>query len=243
MSSKAPNLNMVKENSTSINVSNKFCRFCEEEPECDESFWQITNDSPEIIVKALKAGRLRGIACVLGCSNSAFMNSSHLTHLIQALLKRDILVTISGCSHQTAFKDGQLETENYNSVGDGLAEFCGFLEIAPVLYVGSCVDTSRITALSKTLAHYSNHKEHELPIAAVTPQLCRPHQDICGAHSHTHPKSSIKDRALAGLSEIYDTIFTFIDNPENTIENVDSHIHKKRLQLNWCDRYHCSIHS
>ena len=66
--------------------------------------------------------------------------------LIKELIKKDILVLVTGCCTPAAGKAGLLVPRALRMAGPGLKEVCGALGVPPVLHVGSCVDNSRIMA-------------------------------------------------------------------------------------------------
>jgi carbon-monoxide dehydrogenase catalytic subunit len=94
---------------------------------------------------AIIAGRIRGLAGVVGCSNpNVDFEQGHLT-IVKELLANDVLVATTGCNAITCGKHGLLTPEAaFQYAGKGLQEVCQAVGLPPVLHVGSCVDNSRI---------------------------------------------------------------------------------------------------
>lgn len=118
-------------------------------------------------------GRIKGIAAVVGCSNPKVTHDQGHVNLVQELIANDILVVQTGCSAIACSKQGLLLLEAAEKyAGRGLAEVCQALKIPPVLYLGSCVDNSRILiALSKIVeAGGLGNDISELPVAGAAPE-------------------------------------------------------------------------
>ena len=94
---------------------------------------------------AIIAGRIRGLAGVVGCSNpNVDFEEGHRT-VVKELLANDVLVASTGCNAPTCAKPGLLQPEAaFKYAGKGLQEVCRTVGLPPVLHVGSCVDNSRI---------------------------------------------------------------------------------------------------
>jgi carbon-monoxide dehydrogenase catalytic subunit len=98
---------------------------------------------------AIMAGRIRGVAGVVGCNNPRVAQDEGIMYLIREYIKNDVLVVVTGCGAIAAGKHGYLTPEMMEECGKGLKEVCEAVGIPPVLHMGSCVDNSRIlTVLS-----------------------------------------------------------------------------------------------
>jgi len=89
-------------------------------------------------------GRIRGICGVVGCTNPKVRHDWGHTGLIRELIRRDILVVVTGCAQIACGKLGLLMPEAIELAGPGLREVCEAVGLPPVLALGSCVDNSRI---------------------------------------------------------------------------------------------------
>jgi len=96
---------------------------------------------------AVIAGRIRGLAGVVGCNNARVPQDEATNKIIAELIKNDVLVVVTGCAATAAAKDGYLRPEFMEQAGAGLREVCEAIGIPPVVHVGSCVDNSRILTI------------------------------------------------------------------------------------------------
>jgi carbon-monoxide dehydrogenase catalytic subunit len=94
---------------------------------------------------AIIAGRIRGVAAIVGCNNPRSRQDYLHTYVTEELLKQDVLVVQTGCGAIASAKLGLLLGEaGLDKVGPGLREVCETVGIPPVLHMGSCVDNTRI---------------------------------------------------------------------------------------------------
>ncbi len=122
---------------------------------------------------AIAAGRVRGVAGIVGCNNTRFVQDRHHLALVRALLRKDVLVVQTGCSAIASAKAGLLRPEAaLEEVGPGLREVCEAVGIPPVLHMGSCVDNSRILNVCVALVAEGGIGTDlcELPVAAAAPE-------------------------------------------------------------------------
>ncbi len=122
---------------------------------------------------AIIAGRLRGVAGVVGCDNPKMQSgSSHIT-MVKELIKNDVLVVQTGCSAISCAKAGLLKPESaFEFAGKGLQEICEAVGIPPVLHLGSCVDNSRILIACCEMVKEGGigNDLSELPVAGAAPE-------------------------------------------------------------------------
>jgi len=122
---------------------------------------------------AIISGRLRGAVGIVGCNNPKIKHDSGHVLLAKELIKKDVLVVVTGCSAIADAKAGLLKPEAaYEYAGKGLKEICETVGIPPVLHLGSCVDCSRILT---TLCHVINEGGlgediSDLPVAGAAPE-------------------------------------------------------------------------
>ena len=119
------------------------------------------------------AGRLRGAAGVIGCSNPNVEYEEGHIEMVKELLKNDTIVVTTGCNAISCAKHGLLRPEAaLKYCGKGLQEICSAVGIPPVLHVGSCVDNSRILAILANVVAEGGLGEDisELPIAGAAPE-------------------------------------------------------------------------
>lgn len=122
---------------------------------------------------AIIAGRLRGAAGVIGCSNPNTEYEEGHIKMVRELIKNDTLVVTTGCDAITCAKHGLLKPEAaFKYAGKGLQEICRAVGIPPVVHVGSCVDNSRILrTLANMVAEGGLGKDiSDLPVAGAAPE-------------------------------------------------------------------------
>jgi len=126
--------------------------------------------TPEPLVDAIKAGKIRGAVGVVGCNNPKIQQDYGHVMLTRRLIENDILVLVTGCSSIANGKAGQMMPEAAEMAGPGLREVCQALGIPPVLHMGSCVDNTRILVLAAALANYLGVDISQLPLAGAAPE-------------------------------------------------------------------------
>jgi carbon-monoxide dehydrogenase catalytic subunit len=118
------------------------------------------------------AGRIRGVAAVVGCDTPKRIQDEGHLDLVLELIKRDVLVAQTGCSAIACGKAGLLRPEAaLEHAGPGLQEICEAVGIPPVLHVGSCVDNSRLLTVCMEMVKEGGvgRDFSELPVAAAAP--------------------------------------------------------------------------
>ncbi len=102
---------------------------------------------------AIMAGRLRGVAGVVGCNNPRVTQDKGHYDIVKEFLKNDVLVVQTGCGALANAKYGMLLGEAaMEYAGPGLREVCEAIGIPPVLHMGSCVDNTRILTVLTEMA-------------------------------------------------------------------------------------------
>jgi carbon-monoxide dehydrogenase catalytic subunit len=127
--------------------------------------WRPLNDG-------IIAGRIRGVAGVVGCDSPKQVQDQGHLDLVYELLRHDVLVVQTGCSAIACGKAGLLQPEAaFRHAGRGLQEICEATGIPPVLHTGSCVDNSRILTACMEMVREGGvgRSFDELPVAAAAP--------------------------------------------------------------------------
>ena len=119
------------------------------------------------------AGRLRGVAGVVGCNNPKHRHDHGHVEMTKELIANDVLVAVTGCTAVADAKAGLLcpeAAEKY--AGKGLREICRAVGLPPVLHVGSCVDNSRILMVLSNIVAEGGLGESiaDLPAAGAAPE-------------------------------------------------------------------------
>ncbi len=122
---------------------------------------------------AIIAGRIRGAAGVIGCSNPHTEYEENHIKMVKELIGNDVIVVTTGCNAVTCAKHGLLRPESaFKYAGEGLQEVCRAVGIPPVLHLGSCVDNSRILRVLTNIVKEGGlgNDISELPAAGAAPE-------------------------------------------------------------------------
>jgi carbon-monoxide dehydrogenase catalytic subunit len=122
---------------------------------------------------AIIAGRIRGVAAVVGCDNPKLGSGANNIALVKELIRNDVLVVQTGCAATECGKAGLLTPEAaIRYAGEGLREICKAVGIPPVLHTGACVDNSRILIECCEMVKEGGigNGIDELPVAGAAPE-------------------------------------------------------------------------
>ena len=203
---------------------------------------------------AIMAGRIRGVAAIVGCTNARTQHDFMHTYITSELLKQDVLVVETGCSAIANAKLGfLLGDEGLERVGPGLREILETVGIPPVLHMGSCVDNSRIlTVLTQVVEEGGLGDDiDQVPAVGLAPEWMSEKAlsiaTYCvasGAYvimSGANPVGGMEDRVSdstivarylsQGWERLYGGKLEFINDPDEVIRRTLEHIDKKRAAL------------
>ena len=203
---------------------------------------------------AIMAGRIRGVAAIVGCNNPRSSQDYLHTVVVKELLKQDVLVVQTGCGAIASAKLGLLLGEaGLSEVGPGLREICETVGIPPVLHMGSCVDNTRIlTVLTQIVAEGGLGDDiDKVPAVGLAPEwmsekalAIATYCVASGAYvifGGASPISGMPDRVSdsdvvlkyisVGWEKIYGGKLEFIADPQEMINSTLAHIDKKRASL------------
>jgi anaerobic carbon-monoxide dehydrogenase catalytic subunit len=203
---------------------------------------------------AIMAGRIRGVAAIVGCNNPRSQHDYLHTHVVKELLKQDVLVVQTGCGAIASAKLGLLLGEaGLDKVGPGLREVCETVGIPPVLHMGSCVDNSRILTVLTQMVEEGGLGDDidQVPAVGLAPEwmsekalAIATYCVASGAYvifGGSSPISGMPDRVedsdivlryiSAGWEKLYGGKLEFIADVQEMIEKTLEHIDKKRAAL------------
>lgn len=211
---------------------------------CNESVLAALGGSLDPLLEQVKAGNIRGFAAVVGCNNPKFQQDSCNVGIIRELIKRDILVLVTGCVTTAVGKDGLLVPEAASRAGAGLSAVCKALGVPPVLHFGSCVDNSRIIHLCALIANALGVDIADLPVAASAPEWYSEKAAAIGMYAvasgisthlglppHITGSKAVTDLALNGLEGIVGAAFMVEPDPVKAAALIDARISAKRKAL------------
>ena len=203
---------------------------------------------------AIMAGRIRGVAAIVGCNNPRSKQDYMHTYVTQELLKQDVLIVETGCGAIAAAKLGLLLGEaGLEKVGPGLQEVCETVGIPPVLHMGSCVDNTRILTVLTQMVEEGGLGDDidQIPAVGLAPEwmsekalsiatyvVASGGYVIFGGSS---PISGMPDKVAdsdivlhyisEGWEKLYGGKLEFIRDPDEMIRRTLEHIDKKRAAL------------
>ncbi len=196
------------------------------------------------LIDAIKAGKIRGAAGVVGCNNPKIRQDYGHVNLIRKLIANDVLVLTTGCANVAAGKAGLQVPEAKDLAGPGLKEVCSLLGIPPSLHVGSCVDNSRIIVIACALANAIGVDIDKLPLAGAAPEwysekaatiafyaMASGIFTILGVMPPILGSSKVTELATKGLSDIFGACFAVEPDPDKAADLMINHINEKRKGL------------
>lgn len=195
----------------------------------------------------IQAGRIRGVAGVVGCNNPKFtQDESHLA-MVRELIRNDVLVVQTGCSAIACGKGGLLAPEAAERyAGKGLQEICSAVGIPPVLHSGSCVDNTRIlTACAEMVAEGGiGDSFDKLPVAGAAPEwmsekaiaigmyfVASGISVVIGQPLPVEGSEYVVDFLTETLDEHFGATWTFEADPVKAAQAMIDHIDRKRADL------------
>ena len=203
---------------------------------------------------AIMAGRIRGVAAIVGCNNPRSSQDYLHNTVVRELLKNDVLVVQTGCGAIAAGKLGLLLGEaGLSEVGSGLREVCETVGIPPVLHMGSCVDNTRILTVLTQMVEEGGLGDDidQIPAVGLAPEWMSEKALAIAAYcvasgayvifGGASPVSGMPDRVedsdlvlkfiSQGWERLYGGKLEFIPDPQKMIEATLAHIDKKRAAL------------
>ncbi len=122
---------------------------------------------------AIIAGRIRGVAAIVGCDNPKVMATGIHKYLATELIKQDVLIVTTGCGAHACGLAGYLTPElALEMAGPGLREVCEAIGIPPILHLGACVDNSRILTIVSAMAREGGLSDEigGMPAVGIAPE-------------------------------------------------------------------------
>ncbi len=209
-----------------------------------EAVLQALGGSLNPLIEAIKAGKIKGAAGVVGCNNPKIKQDYGHVELIKKLIANDILVLTTGCANVAAGKAGLQLPEAKELAGDGLKEVCGALGIPPSLHVGSCVDNSRIIVIACALANALGVDVSDLPLAGAAPEwysekavaigfyvMATGIFTVLGVMPPILGSKNVTNLAVNGLNDVFGAAFAVEPDPLKAADLIINHIKEKRAKL------------
>ncbi|MFX1588370.1 MAG: anaerobic carbon-monoxide dehydrogenase catalytic subunit, partial [Promethearchaeota archaeon] len=209
-----------------------------------EAILEALGGTVQPLIDAIVAGKIRGIAAIVGCNNPKIKHDFNHVTLTKRLIEKDILVVQTGCAAIANAKAGLLVPEAADQAGEGLKEVAKSLGIPPVLHMGSCVDISRILNVAAAIASVLNVDISDLPVAGAAPEWMSEKAVSIGAYVvssgiftvlGTIPpvlgSKGVTELLTKGLKDVVGASFAVEPDPEKEAELIINHIEEKRKAL------------
>ncbi len=205
------------------------------------------------LIDNISNGNIYGVVAIVGCPNPKERRKLFTEKLVRGLLKRNIMVVVTGCIAHITAQEGFMNPNRIGEmeIGSGLAgvletlgKAAGLKSLPAVLHMGSCVDNSRIGVLLKALSERLNVKVSDLPVVASAPELVAEKAVSIGTWAlglglpvHVAPALRIKGGSTVtgvltdGLKDITGGKLIQEDDPDKAIEEIYETIKQKRIAL------------
>jgi carbon-monoxide dehydrogenase catalytic subunit len=209
-----------------------------------ESIVGALGGTPDPLIDAIKAGKIRGAVGVVGCNNPKIKHDFGHIHLIKNLIANDVLVVDTGCAAVATAKAGFKNSAAATLAGPGLQEICNALGVPPVLHLGSCVDNVRILVLASALANALGTDISALPLAGAAPEwysekaisigvyaVASGIYTVLGPMPPITGSMNVVKLLTQGLEDVVGATFAVEPDPEKAAILIRKHIEKKRAGL------------
>jgi anaerobic carbon-monoxide dehydrogenase catalytic subunit len=203
---------------------------------------------------AIMAGRIRGVAAIVGCNNPRSSQDYLHNYVVKELLQQDVLIVQTGCGAIASAKLGLMLGEaGLEQVGPGLRQVCEAIGIPPVLHMGSCVDNTRILTVLTQMVEEGGLGDDidQVPAVGLAPEWMSEKALAIAAYcvasgayvifGGSSPVGGMPDRVSdsdkvlrylsQGWEELYGGKLEFIPDPDEMIRATLEHIDKKRAAL------------
>ena len=210
-----------------------------------ESVREALGGSWKPLIDAIAAGKIRGIATIVGCTTARYgQGGSNIFRITKGLIEKDILILSGGCTSSVMEYTGLTNPQAAEECGPGLKEVCKALGIPPVLSYGACVDIGKMTQTAKEIADALGVDTNKLPLVIGAPEYLEQKAvaDACTAIAlgwlvHVAPVPSVtgSDLVVKTLTETTETLglgkLTVETSADKTVQIYVDHIEKKRKEL------------
>jgi carbon-monoxide dehydrogenase catalytic subunit len=209
-----------------------------------EAILDALGGSLDPLIDAIKSGKIKGIAALVGCNNPKVTQDRSHVEMTKKLIENDVLVVQTGCSAIANAKAGILVPEAADMAGEGLKGICKTMGIPPVLHMGSCVDISRILVVTSEIAKALGVDISDLPVAGAAPEWMSEKALSIGFYAvasgiftllGTVPpvlgSKNVADLLTGGVEDLIGGKFAVESDPVKGAELMLEHIEKKRKKL------------
>jgi carbon-monoxide dehydrogenase catalytic subunit len=196
---------------------------------------------------AIQAGRIRGVAGVVGCNNPKFPHDECHLMMVKELIRNDVLVVQTGCSAIACGKGGLLSPEaSERYAGRGLQEVCRAVGMPPVLHIGACVDNTRILTTCAEMVKEGGIGDSfdKLPVVGAAPEwmsekaitigmyfVASGISVVIGQPLPVEGSEYVVDFLTHTLKKHFGATWTFEADPVQAAHLMIDHIDRKRAEI------------
>ena len=119
------------------------------------------------MLRLIREGEIKGIATLVSCNTPKVPYEQSNVALARELLRRNVLVTTTGCASHALLNAGLADPSAADLAGERLARACRQAGVPPVLPVGACVDNTRTMFLFLKLAEEAGLDLPQMPFFYV----------------------------------------------------------------------------
>ena len=197
--------------------------------------------------EAIRTGRLRGAAAIVGCNNPRLCHDYGHVAMTRELLRHDVVILTTGCAAIADAKAGLLKPEAAEKwAGEGIQEICRAVGIPPILHLGSCVDISRILAVCCNVVKEGGLGTSiaDLPAAGAAPEwmsekavaigfyvIASGVYTVLGTNLPVLGSKEVTDYICGDIEKTFGGKFAFEPDPIKAAHLIIKHIDKKREAL------------
>jgi len=124
----------------------------------------------DVLLDALRDGRVRGIVNLVGCNNPKIPYEVAISAVADALLANGMLVLTNGCASFPLLKQGFCSVEARHRAAPDLRRVLTQKALPPVLHMGECLDNARASGLFRALADAAGQTINAMPFAFSSPE-------------------------------------------------------------------------
>ncbi len=195
----------------------------------------------------IQAGRVRGVAGVVGCNNPKIAHDENHLAMVKELIRNDVLVVQTGCSAIACGKAGLLTPEAAKThAGKGLQEICETVGMPPVLHLGSCVDNTRILTACAEMVKEGGIGDSfdKLPVVGAAPEWMSEKAIAIGMYFvgsgisvaicqplPVEGSEFVVDKLTKTMDEQFGATWIFEADPIKAAHAMIDHIDRKRADL------------
>ncbi len=119
------------------------------------------------MLRLIREGEIKGIVTLVSCNTPKVPYEHSNVSLARDLLRRNILITTTGCASHALLNAGLADPAAADLAGERLAQTCRRAGVPPVLPVGACVDNTRTMFLFFDLAEEAGLALPQMPFFYV----------------------------------------------------------------------------